>query len=105
MAHIRKDAHNGWTVTTYIDFHDDMKIKVLTMKRHSGNLTTTVSATRCDGEFETHMMFKDFSKTMASDRVRVTEKAAMEQHNRVVAMRDDIIRQVTQHYAEKVEMQ
>jgi hypothetical protein len=105
MAHIRKDAHYGWTVTTYFDFRDAMKIKVLTMKRSSGNLVTTVSAMHQDGAFESHMVYRDFSKTMASDRVRVTEKAAMEQHNRVVAMRDDIIRQVTEHYAEKVEMQ
>jgi len=105
MAMIRKDAHYGWTVTTYFDFRDNMRIKVLTMKRHGGNLVTTASAMRQDGAFESHMVYADFSKNILSERVRVTEKAALDQHNRVISMRDEIIAMAVQHYEAKGEMQ
>lgn len=103
MTMIRKDAHYGWTVTTYIDFRGDLRIKLTTMKRHSGKLVTTASAMRQDGAFESHMVFADFSQNVISETVRVTEKAAVAQHNAALAKRDEIIAAATAHYDAKAE--
>lgn len=105
MAMITKSVHYGWTVVSYLEFRGDLRIKLTTMKRHSGKLVTTASAMRQDGAFESHMMYADFSQNVISETVRVTEKAALDQHNRVIAMRDEIIAMAKQHYEAKGEMQ
>lgn len=103
MAMITKSAHYGWTVVSYLEFRGDLRIKLTTMKRHSGKLVTTASAMKNDGAFESHMMYADFSQNVISETVRVTEKAALAQHNAALAVRDEIIAAASAHYDAKAE--
>lgn len=101
MMMIRRDAHYGWTVVSYHELRDNIQIKITTMKRHSGKLVTMASAMRRDGAFESHMMYRDFSQSVVSDTVRVTEKAALAQHNAALAKLEEIMLAASQHYDAK----
>ena len=99
---INKDSRYGWTVTSYLDFQDDIKIKIKTMKRHTGWLGTIATAMRQSGAFESHFMNSDYSALIVSEKVRVTEKAAMAQHMEALAERDDIVAAAKAHYAKQL---
>ena len=95
----RKTPH-GYMTETNIPLSDSMQLSLTTMKRSSGNLTTTAVVTIREGQFFTHRMFHDYSKTLLSSRVaRCTTKALETQHAQALQNLDVIRDTIDHHYA------
>jgi len=73
-----------WKAESRLDLGGSRNLKFHTSKVHSGKLVTTASVCKIDGVFESHMVYQDLYVTLASNKVRVTEKACREQHSSVV---------------------
>ena len=86
---------NGWQAETKIDLAD-RQIRILTMKRYSGNLTTTVTVGKNEDGMFSYMLYQDFSKQLLSTKCRVTEKAVKEQHSQINI--DSIVAEVKEFY-------
>ena len=100
-----KSPHYGWQVVSYLEFDQDRKIKIMTMKSlPSGNLDTTATVVKQYGLFELFdsTRIDDYSATIVREKVRVTEKAAMLQHMETLANRDSIVEAAHIHYAKQV---
>lgn len=103
----RKDIRNGWTATTNLDMPEAGErrfMQVRTSKRHDGSLTTTASVNQRneDGSGYIHAVFLDFYKTVATEKVRCTEKAVTEQHAKVLEQIEQIKQRAADHYGEAV---
>jgi len=91
---------SGYMTETNILLSDSMQLSLTTMKRSSGNLTTTAVVTIREGQFFSHRMFHDYSKTLLSSRVaRCTPKALETQHAQALQNLDVIKDTVNHHYA------
>ena len=95
-----RKTHQGYMTETNIPLSDSMQLSLTTMKRSSGQLTTTAVVTIREGQFFTHRMFHDYSKTLLSSRVaRCTTKALETQHAQVLQNLDVIRETIDHHYA------
>jgi len=95
----RKTPH-GYITETNIPLSDSMQLSLTTMKRASGNLTTTAVVTIREGQFFSHRMFHDYNKTLLTSRVaRCTPKALETQHAQALENLDVIRETVDHHYA------
>jgi hypothetical protein len=85
---------------TNIPLSDSMLLSLTTMKRSSGNVTTTAVVTIREGQFFTHRMFHDYNKTLLTSRVaRCTPKILETQHEQALQSLDVIKDTVNHHYA------
>ena len=90
----------GYMTETNIPLSDSMQLSLTTMKRSSGNLTTTAVVTIREGQFFTHRVFTDYSKTLLTSRVaRCTPKALETQHAQALQSLDVIRDTIDHHYA------
>ena len=95
----RKTPH-GYMTETNIPLSDSMQLSLTTMKRASGNLTTTAVVMIREGHFFSHRMFHDYNKTLLTSRVaRCTPKALETQHAQALQNLDVIKDTVNHHYA------
>jgi len=95
----RKTPH-GYMTETNIPLSDSMQLSLTTMKRSSGNVTTTAVVTIREGQFFTHRVFHDYNKTLLSSRVaRCTPKILETQHAQALEALDAIRDTVNHHYA------
>lgn len=76
-------------------------LSITTMKRSSGVLSTTATVHINDGDFMSHRVFHDFSKTLATQSVRVTEKAVSAQHAKAKEDLAGLLEQIHLHYEAK----
>jgi hypothetical protein len=77
-------GYYGWTAETGLNLPDNRFAKITTMKRHGGNLATTITVGTSNGDFFSTVMFQDYNKTLISEKVRVTEKAVKNQHQKAL---------------------
>jgi hypothetical protein len=90
----------GYMTETNIPLSDSMQLSLTTMKRASGNLTTTAVVTIREGQFFSHRMFYDYNKTLLTSRVaRCTPKALETQHAQALQSLDVIRDTIDHHYA------
>jgi hypothetical protein len=95
----RKTPH-GYMTETNIPLSDSMQLSLTTMKRSSGQLTTTAVVAIRDGQFFAHRVFHDYNKTLLSSRVaRCTPKALEAQHAQALQALDAIKDTINHHYA------
>lgn len=95
-----RKTHHGYMTETNIPLSDSMQLSLTTMKRSSGNLTTTAVVMIRDGQFFSHRMFHDYNKTLLTSRVaRCTPKALETQHAQALQNLDVIRETVNHHYA------
>jgi hypothetical protein len=94
----RKDYHGAWASKTQIELPDDHVLEISTSKKSSGVLSTTATVHKVEGSFMSHRMFQDYSKQLVAERVRVTEKAVVAQHNRAMEQLDSILVEVNAQY-------
>ena len=97
-THITKSAYGTWMAETTLPLADDLHICLTTMKRSSGNITTTVAVGKQESYFFTHEPFKDFRQTLISSSDRCTKPAVEKQHNAALGMLDSIKTQALTHY-------
>ncbi len=81
----QKSAHYGWKSETGVDIGNDFEIRIVTMKRSNGSLTTNAQRVKVERGMISFMMFSDFSKTYATSTDRCTEKNVKSQHEAVLA--------------------
>jgi hypothetical protein len=95
----RKTPH-GYITETHIPLSDSMQLSLTTMKRSTGNLTTTAVVTIREGMFFSHRVFHDYNKTLLTSRVaRCTPKALEAQHAQALQSLDVIKDTINHHYA------
>jgi hypothetical protein len=95
---IYKDSHYGWKAETVVDLGDNKELRILTMKRSDGRLSTNAQRVTVDRGMISFMMFSDFSKTYKSAVVRCTEKNVTQQHNEVIALVEQIKKDCVSFY-------
>lgn len=102
---VRKDHYGHWRATTQVEFDPDAKrvLEVYTGKNSRGDLYTSASVHKLEGNAKTHMVFQDFHKVMATVRVRCTEKAVRQQHEDVLSRLESVRQYARQHYRSELE--
>ena len=100
---IYKDVHYGWTAITLLpvpQLSDKTYLEVVTMKRSSGALCTSclIQKESTEGSLS-HVMYKDFRKTIYQNKVRCTEKAVREQHELALQNIATTISEAVVHYS------
>lgn len=78
-------------------------LSITTMKRSSGVLSTTATVHINDGDFMIHRVYYDFTKTLATQSVHVTEKAVSAQHAKAKEGLADLLEEIELHYEAKAE--
>ena len=74
----------GWRADTEVSLVDNLVLSITTMKRNNGSITSHASVARRDGDFLSHMLYQDYSKTVAvASTNRATEKAIFQCHNSI----------------------
>ena len=94
-------GYYGQQAETGLDLPDNRFLKITTMKRASGNLATTASVGKSNGDSFSFVVFQDFNKTLASEKVRVTEKAVKTQHDKVLENLDALKAEIAEFYSKE----
>lgn len=100
MTIIHKGIH-GWTAETSVPLNGNRELRFHTMKRSSGAVITTAQCGESDGYFFRYVMFQDFNARVLSEPGRATEKFVADQHQRALALLDDIKAACAAHYAKE----
>jgi len=95
---IEKNLRGDWSAETVVPYRDNLKLRVVTMRRSSGRLETFVSAITEERGMWTHRLYGDFSALIESETVRVTERRVREQHARAMSRVDDMVYSADLHY-------
>lgn len=89
----------GWKAENYFPIDSTTRITITTMKRYSGQLTTTVVASQKEGGMWYYTVCKDYSMTWAANSCsRVTKPAVETQQAQVIAKLDQIKTEVAAFY-------
>ena len=100
QTYIKKDYRGNWRASTEVVVDDNRVATITTSKSSYGLLTTHVSVGKRDGDFISHMMFQDYSKTVKSSQPkRVTEKLVSAQHDEVLADIDWVLDDIKAFYS------
>jgi len=95
---IAKSMRGTWMAETIAPLSDSLHICLTTMKRYGGNITTTATVGKQNGNSFTYEPFKDFNQTLISSSDRCTKPAVERQHNAAIEMLDSIRTQALSHY-------
>ena len=78
---ISKDMRGNWQATSSKELGDNRRLNLRTSKNVNGALVTSGSVCKTDGIWETHEMYKDFSRVYERTQPkRVTAKVVEQQH-------------------------
>jgi len=89
----------GWKAENYFPIDSTTRITITTMKRYSGQLTTTVVGSRKEGGMWYYTVCQDYGMTWAATSCkRVTKLAVETQQSQVVARLDQIKNEVAAFY-------
>jgi len=94
-------GYYGQQAETGLDLPDNRFLKITTMKRASGNLATTACVGKSSGDSFSFVVFQDFNKTLANEKVRVTEKAVKTQHDKVLENLDALKAEIAEFYSKE----
>jgi ribosomal protein L3 len=96
---IYRDFRKNWRAATSIDLEDARVLRIETSKNDSGYVTTLATVHKRERDTLIHAMFADYSKYLAKEKIRATDKAITAQHDKVLADLPTIMADVTRHYA------
>lgn len=94
-------GYYGHQAETGMDLPDNRFLKITTMKRSSGNLATTATVGKSSGNSFSFVVFQDFTKTLVNEKVRVTEKAVKNQHDKVLENLDALKAEIAEYYSKE----
>ena len=94
-------GYYGHQAETGMDLPDNRFLKITTMKRSSGNLVTTATVGKSSGNSFSFVMFEDFNKTLLHEKVRVTEKAVKNQHDKALENLDALKAEIAEYYSKE----
>lgn len=100
-----KSIREGWTTESQHDLQQSsedgaMHLRLLTMKRSSGQLATTAQVVfvKPDGTFS-FMVFQDYRRTVVSGVMkRVNAEACIQQHNMALEQLAELRGEIAKHY-------
>lgn len=95
---INKGFH-GWVAETSVQLDDGHALQFTTMKRSSGGVSTTVTRVKPTEYGYSFVAFQDFNMRVLSEPLRATEKAVADQHQRALALLDEIKAACDEHYS------
>lgn len=99
-----KDAYGNWSVEDSYVMPEGRTLRVLTMKRHSGNFVTTANVVVNDGKFQVHMPYSDYREVLGDVQLRGTSANVLKQHTEYAAYPDRVaavMERAVAHYAPK----
>jgi hypothetical protein len=89
----------GWKAENYFPIDSETRITITTMKRYSGQLTTTVVGSRKEGGMWYYTVCQDYGMTWAANSCsRVTKPAVEAQQAEVIAKLWQIENEVVAFY-------
>jgi len=89
----------GWKAWDFFPIDSTTRITITTMKRYSGQLTTTVVGSRKEGGMWYYTVCQDYGMTWAANSCsRVTKPAVEAQQAQVIAKLDQIKTEVAAFY-------
>lgn len=89
----------GWRAENYFPIDSTTRITITTMKRYSGQLTTTVVGSQKEGAMWFYTVCQDYGMTWAATSCsRVTKPAVEAQQAQVIAKLDQIKNEVAAFY-------
>jgi len=89
----------GWKAENYFPIDSTTRITITTMKRYSGQLTTTVVGSQKEGAMWYYTVCQDYGMTWAATSCsRVTKPAVEAQQAQVIAKLDQIKNEVAAFY-------
>lgn len=94
-------GHYGWTARTQVPLDDGHAIDFCTMKRSNGAIVTTAQRVKLERNSFSYVMFQDFNMRVLSEPGRATEKFIADQHQRALALVDEIKRVCAAHYTKE----
>jgi len=96
-TYTKKNCYGHWESRTIIELQDSKQLTILTAKRSSGHLVTTVSVGTYERGFITHTVYQDYSASWISSHQKwITSKVVEDQHGSLDMMQ--IIIEVNKHY-------
>ncbi len=98
---VYRDYRKNLRARTNIELDGDRLLQIETSKNDNGVLTTLATVHKRDRGSLVHELFKDYSKYLAKEKVRATEKVLRAQHDKVLASIDTILDDVARHYADE----
>ncbi len=98
MTRIYKDIRDGWMARTEVPLEDDREIRLSTYKDYTGKLVTRAQVGVAKANSFTFVIFQDYHKTLAANKVRCTAKAVTQQHETALSQLPTIIADVTRFY-------
>jgi len=82
----------GWKAETVVNLTDTIRLCIVTMKRSSGALITSVTGSQREGDYYFYTVLQDFNKSvLSSTPARVTQKTVDQQQAQVDEILDAII--------------
>lgn len=98
-----KNMHGNWQATSVELIAKDLQLKISTHKVYSGAVVTTATVGKIEGNFVSHVMFQDFSKTLSNSRYgRATAKVVEQQHAEEMKHYASIKTEALAHYSKEV---
>lgn len=78
---VSRDHYKKLGAKSYIKINDEYKLKVSSYKADNGITSTYLKAVKQEGPFETFVIFQDYHKRIASEKIaRLTEKNLLAFH-------------------------
>lgn len=100
MTIIHKGIH-GWIAETSVPLNGNRQLRFHTMKRSNGAVSTAVQCVKQEPGGFSFVVFQDFNARVLSESGRATEKFVADQHQRALAMLDDIKAACERHYTKE----
>lgn len=100
---IYKNAYGNWTAENTVKLENNQVLKIVTMKRFTGRVTTTATVYVTDGDMLVNLPFQDFSKTILTSegKMTCTEKSIRAFHVQAMMGLQAILKEVKQFYINK----
>lgn len=96
---VSKNMHGNWQAENWVDLPNGKGLRVLTCKRSSGDLVTSITAGESKNGMFTYAPFTDYNAYPATTAGRCTSGAVATQHGGVMGRIEEYKKAALEHYA------
>lgn len=102
---VSKSIRGKWGAKSELMLTDTIQLSISTHAVHSGELITSASVGHLEGNFVSHMMYQDYSKTISrSNPARCTAKWVENQHTTALSHLEHVLAEVRLQYGIEAEL-
>jgi hypothetical protein len=98
---ISRDLRGAWQGQSFVPLENNRAVRLSTLKTHSGAIVSSATVVTMETMGFVYQPFSDYHKRLIVSNVRATEKAVMDQHEKALAMLDEIKAEIAAFYAKK----